>query len=389
MCSLCFSDGSMKENFHKILLNFYDLGHLIYIEKNHRGYRNETYKIETLKDNKKNHYILRYYRKGTLEERVMFEIALMHELIQQGFDISPHVIPTKNHTAYAKLTEKTGNLTEDRYITICSCLPGEDKYDWIDPLCTDTEFRDAAKVLAFYHSAICEWRGIDGWMNQRCIDKVFFMPDQWLSFTKNAGNSSFDQYFLDQFEFLYSVLCKIQFKNRYNEMPHLVIHGDYHPGNIKFQDGKVSGIFDFDWSNVDLRCFDVAIALLYFCSAWNGIDAGNLLLDRIESFLGAYQEAAENISGIEPLNTMELEHLPEMIHLSNLSLIDWVLGRFYTNDHDPDEYKDYLLHSVQVGQWMERSWDQLYKCILGQEFNLTSFKNSPQQPNKSNIDQKL
>lgn len=58
-------------------------------------------------------------------------------------------------------------------------------------------------------------------------------------------------------------------------MSHLVIHGDYHPGNVKFQDGKVSGIFDFDWSNADLRCFDVAIALLYFCSVWNGIDAGN------------------------------------------------------------------------------------------------------------------
>lgn len=53
----------------------------------------------------------------------------MHELIQQGFDFSPHIIPTKDHTAYAKLTEKTGNLTEDRYITICSCLPGEDKYN--------------------------------------------------------------------------------------------------------------------------------------------------------------------------------------------------------------------------------------------------------------------
>ena len=68
----------------------------------------------------------------TLEERIKFESALMHELYQQGFDISPHVIPTKNHTAYAKLTAKTENLTGDRYVTICSCLPGEDKYNWID-----------------------------------------------------------------------------------------------------------------------------------------------------------------------------------------------------------------------------------------------------------------
>lgn len=357
----------MKENFHKILLKFYDLGRLIYIEKNHRGYWNETYKIETIKDNKRGHYILRYYRKGTHEERIKFEYALMHELTKQGFDISPHVVPTKNHAAYAKVTEKTENLTEDRYITICSCLPGEDKYSWVNPLCTDTELRDAAKVLAFYHTAICEWSGIDGWINQRYIDKIYLMPGQWRYFAKNAGKSSFDQYVFDQFEYLYRMLGKIQFKNRYNEMPHLVIHGDYHPGNIKFQDGKVSGIFDFDWSNVDLRCFDVAIALLYFCSVWNGIDAEKLLLDRIESFLGAYQKAAEKMSGIGPLNMMELEHLPEMIHLGNVYVIDWILERFYTtNGLDPDEYKNYLIHYVQVVQWMERNWDQLYKCILGQ-----------------------
>lgn len=28
-------------------------------------------------------------------------------------------------------------------------------------------------------------------------------------------------------------------KNICDAMPHLTIHGDYHPGNLKFQDGKV------------------------------------------------------------------------------------------------------------------------------------------------------
>jgi len=55
----------------------------------------------------------------------------------------------------------------------------------------------------------------------------------------------------------------------YFRLPQAVIHGDFHPGNVKF-DGitsKPAGLFDFDWANRQERIRDVADALLFFCTA--------------------------------------------------------------------------------------------------------------------------
>lgn len=356
--------GKMNENFHDILSNFYDLGQLVHIEQNQCGYINDTFEIKSLKDEEKGRYFLRRYKKGTHEGKIKFEHALMEKLIEQGFNLSPHVVLTRFQTTFVKILQTIENRSENRYISIFSQLPGEDKYRWDQPFCTDAELIDAAKVLAFYHFAICDWEGVDGWSDARNIDQVPLMLKRWQSYALQAGESSFDQYFLDQFEYIYRELGKIQCKHVYNEMTHLAIHGDYHPGNLKFDDEKVIGVFDFDWSKMDLRCFDVALALLYFCSSWDGFDEDSILLDRTESFLEAYQKVSTDLNLVGPLDTMELEHLPEMIHLGNLSVIDWILEGFYSTDGDAQEYKTYLKHSVQVMQWLESHWDQLYERIV-------------------------
>jgi homoserine kinase type II len=41
----------------------------------------------------------------------------------------------------------------------------------------------------------------------------------------------------------------------------LPVHGDFHTGNLLFQDGALSGILDFDFARLDLRVADIAIAL--------------------------------------------------------------------------------------------------------------------------------
>ena len=56
----------------------------------------------------------------------------------------------------------------------------------------------------------------------------------------------------------------------YKDLIHMVIHCDFHPGNLKFQNNAITGLFDFDWSKVDVRCFDVALAIIYFCLYLSG-----------------------------------------------------------------------------------------------------------------------
>ena len=153
-------------------------------------------------------------------------------------------------------------------------------------------------------------------------------------------------------------------------MPYPVIHGDIHPGNIKFKNGRVTGVFDFDWSRMDARCLDVGLAIIYFCSSWYETSDGNLLLDRVENFLMSYQEAAKEIKVIGPLNQLELECLPEMIHIGNLSLLDWTLSHFYRTSSDPWEYLKYLRHSVRLNRWLESNYQALISCV--KKYNLFS-----------------
>lgn len=358
---------NMNESLYKILIDFYDLGQLVRVKLNRRGYINETYEIESLKEGKKCRYFLRRYRKGVLEEKIKFEHALLHELVQRNFELCPRVIPTKDNTTFLKVPKETKKGTEEVYIALFSCLPGKDKYSWDDPLCTDAELRDAAKILALYHNTIYEWKSINNLTDQREIDKIPLIQPKWSYYVHNIGTSVFDRYLLKQFDYLIKILNKFENKGVYDSMPHLAVHGDYHPGNLKFQDEKVSGVFDFDCSKMDMRCLDVGQGIYFFCTAWKGISDGILLLDRVDSFLEAYQNTAKALKGIGPLSRLELEYLPEMIQMSNLFIIKWVLDEFYSNGRDPQEYFTYLRHCILCARWLEHNRNGLSSCVLSQE----------------------
>ncbi len=99
----------------------------------------------------------------------------------------------------------------------------------------------------------------------------------------------------------------------YWSLPTTVIHGDWHPVNLLFFRGKVTGIFDFDWSSRQPRLRDVGDGLLFFCSQVDQeYDASSIAsltqpmkLDRrkVALFLRRYQER-------QPLNQEEQELLP-------------------------------------------------------------------------------
>ncbi|GAG19328.1 unnamed protein product, partial [marine sediment metagenome] len=48
--------------------------------------------------------------------------------------------------------------------------------------------------------------------------------------------------------------------------PSTYIHGDFHPVNLKSEQSKIIGIFDFDWVSLQPRLRDVADGLLFVAS---------------------------------------------------------------------------------------------------------------------------
>jgi Ser/Thr protein kinase RdoA (MazF antagonist) len=52
----------------------------------------------------------------------------------------------------------------------------------------------------------------------------------------------------------------------YDDLPKAVIHGDVHPGNLYFEDSKVSAVYDFDYLSIQARVRDISDAIIFFAS---------------------------------------------------------------------------------------------------------------------------
>jgi len=349
-----------------VLSEHYDIGQLLRQDRIYRGYVNDSYQIEMLRNGIKSRYLMRRYRKGTPEEKVRFEHTLLHELQTRKFKYSPRLISTINAETYVRIGRQLKIKAQNNYIAVFSFLPGKDKYSWDTSLCSYGELKYSAKILSLYHNTIFNWKGIGCWRELSNFDKISLMTTKWERYARNATKSRYHECFIEQFDDLLNMLSNnIPPPPKYHAMPRLAVHGDYHPGNIKFQDGKVTGVFDFGWSKIDARCFDVGLAIMYFCTLWENINDGILQLDRVDNFLGAYQEAAKKTIIIGPLNKLELEYLPNMIHMGNLIVVDWILSEFFGTGQHPQQYLKYLQHCMSLNRWLKRNWGKLTSCIQG------------------------
>ena len=157
------------------------------------------------------------------------------------------------------------------FFAVFNYLPGEIQYDWTRPDCKIRELRSAALTLARYHEAVSDWRPPSGVGRPGIVDQLPAAETRLQRFHQLARHTRFDDCLESNFNLITRSIADTLdglSSPEYNRMPRLAIHGDYHPGNLIFRDGHVSGLLDFDWAHMDVRCFDVALALYYFCIQW-------------------------------------------------------------------------------------------------------------------------
>lgn len=331
----------------------YDIGELIAYRQLHRGYVNVSYIIETAAKGQRRAYFVRKYKEGTTEPEIRFEHSLIDHLVAEGFELVAALIPTEDGGTYVK--RGVAGDGEPLFYTVFEFLPGEDRYTWDNPSCTDEELRNAAAVFAEYH-AVVDGLKPDGQRSEPCIGSLLpVIADRVEEQLPVVGASVFDAYLSEYGDLVLEEIERITAAIRdkeCGELPQLVIHGDYHPGNLKFQDSRVTGLFDFDWSKIDLRCFDVGLALNYFCTSWEPEANGAFRLGPAAVFLDAYQRALTGAAGVGPLSRAELACLPHMLAASNLYVLNWTLEDFYSRDVDPQEYLRYLRHHIGLIGWL-------------------------------------
>lgn len=131
----------------------------------------------------------------------------------------------------------------------------------------------------------------------------------------------------------------------YWALPLCIIHGDYHPANLKFRGDEASGLSDFDWVGRQPRMVDLADGLLYFCGLRPGAldpqdivsltQAPALEPARIARFGRGYAES------IRP-GPRELRALPDLLRAR------WLFSRVDAMERKipPERKLDYLLQDL-------------------------------------------
>jgi homoserine kinase type II len=354
----------MEDHLAVILSENYDIGELAGVKKLDRGYVNVSYEIETRKNGKKTKYFLRRYKKGIREEEVRFEHSIVKHLMKKHFDLAADIIFKKDGGSYVKEVMKKNG--EERYFAIFQYLEGEDKYTWDNPACSMKELQDSARVLARYHDAVSDLKP-EGRRYESTINELLpTLSGNLMKYAKRTGNTKFDNYFLNHLDYIHGVIDHTREQMAgidYSRLPLVAAHCDFHPGNLKYKGKKAVGVFDFDWSKIDVRCFDVGLALTYFCTNWEGKRDGEVFVDRMSAFLRSYQEEIKKLPSLGAFDENEIHYLPLMIKASNLYVLNWDLDDYYIKKSNPFEYLIYLQHNVRVMGWIELNWKRLTDTV--------------------------
>jgi homoserine kinase type II len=147
----------------------------------------------------------------------------------------------------------------------------------------------------------------------------------------------------------------------YAALPEVAIHGDYHAGNVKFDGEDAVGLFDFDWSKVDARIFDVCLGLVYCAGSWDVQTDGSMRLDDCRAFLTAYNETLKD-SPFPPLTEAEKKVFVRMVAGAHFYLIYWLTELWYYLDVDGInnyEAMSYMVHFLRGLSWVEEHEKEL------------------------------
>ena len=347
----------------KEILEHYDLGELANLEKNERGYVNTSFAIQTIQGGQRRQYFLRKYKAGIREPEIQFEHSLINHLVALGAPPVARLHRTRDGDTYVRQIGEADDR-ERVFFAIFDFLPGEDCYTWVGPRCSKEQLQNSAVVLAQFHNAVSGFQPQGQRAEAKIFDLLPLIAAGVAACPARAKNTVFDAYLLERLHLVLQNIAATRAVLSEPEvlaLPQLIIHCDYHPGNLRFRGSQVTGLFDFDWSKIDARCFDVALALWYFCTNWeapqdgapDGAPSGGLRLAEVQTFLSAYQATLHTHPGAGPLGPMEGKYLPYMINASNLYILNWTIEDYYRKDVDPQEYLVYLRHGLNFMDWFE------------------------------------
>ena len=254
-------------------LNALNLGQLQNIKGAAGGIENTNYFVDT----DQGQYVL------TLFERLSFEQLPFYLHLMQH--LAAHGIPVPDPAGDAK-----GNILHElkgKPASVVSKLRGRSELAPTAAHCTGV-----GETLARMHQAGLDYprrqpnlRGLDWWNETVPVVLPHLTPEQSslilgeLAYQNHVAASS---------------ACR--------SLPRGVVHADLFRDNVMFEDGKLTGFFDFYFAGCDTFLFDIAVCLNDWCV---DLATGAKDDERSAAFLAAYQ-------AVRPLTAQERQLLPAM-----------------------------------------------------------------------------
>jgi len=340
----------LREQVIEVVEGFYDLGKVIDAYELFGGYTNRSFQVIVEQDGVTREYFLRKYKLGIAETEILLEHAMITHAMANGFHLLAGLVPGRDGNTFVSPA-----ISKNKF-ALYHFLQGEDKYSWDNPLMGESEHESSAEVLASFHSAAKGFEQHDlGRVEPAILDLIPGLTHSFSSYAKGERNTKFHDYFNTV---LPSILTFLKINTISGEdaaqMVVNPIHCDYHPGNLKLSGGKVVGVFDLDWAKVDLRLFDICLAIIYNSVQWGEQNDGNMILEKCESFLLSYQKTLVEKGNLSPLNGVELDNFPTMMAMANFYLLNWEITDYYSgSDKNDYEYLAYLKHNIRQMHWIE------------------------------------
>jgi len=358
----------------EVMSNHYDFGEVTGVSRLFGGLINQNFSVTTNNGSRCYQLFIKRYRKQATEKEILFEHTCNDYLTSNDFPEVAKLIKAKDGRSFiehhVKHLDPPGRTSK---FAVYTFLEGEDRYGWLTPHCSMADLANASAMFAKIHE-----RGFGFKAGEHAKDEPKIIPlvdvfERYFDGLEEKARedkacSTSTAYFLEKLPVYRQALetCK-PLKEKCRGMLELMIHGDYHPGNQKYTDHGVTGVFDFDWCKEDLRLFDVALAITYFCTSWTEHENGLLFMDEIKVFLEAYQGYLGKSARIYPLTKEELAVLPEMIILANMYVIWWDLQEIFDVEESESceqECLVYLDHNTKINEFALENLEQIRDVVI-------------------------
>ena len=296
------------EDLIAFLVN-YDIGAFTGKTPIAEGVENTNYRIETTRGA----YILTLFEKRTNENDLPFFMELMAHLDDRGLP-TPEPIKTKQGAFIGVLADRPAVVLE--FLSGRPIMPPETRH------CAA-----AGATLARMHGAV-----IDFPMNRKNTMAI----EEWRTLAAACSGGA-DKCAPDLAALIDDELAQLSAEWP-SDLPKGVIHADFFPDNVLFENDAIAGVIDFYFSCTEFFAYDIAICI----NAWCFDQRGKLKPDNARALVTTYSE-------LRKLTDAEVKAFPIFLRAAALRILltrlyDWLnqIDGAIVTVKDPLEFRDIL-----------------------------------------------